>query len=402
MSVSNPVAHALASIRVAVRAVVWLLPIALVSGCDLFSDDTTDQGPAAADERSLTIVRWGEWRATDGNFVFPRAIDVWAPDADAPLSAQRVVVADKTRRIQIFDGEGRFLVAWRWQLPPDESDADGLRGFPVGVAFEPTRGPEEGLAGLRVWVASTHYSEVVRYDGTGRVLERVGDYGTEPGRFVYPARVEPAADGSLLVTEFGQRIDRVQFFEPPDADGRRALRWSVGGLGPAPGQFRRPNGCARGRDGACWIADGNNHRLVELDPQSGSPQRVTGSFGDAPGDLKRPFGLAFDGRFNRLIVAERLPSRLSVFSADGRFLGSVGPSEGLELSDPWDVTAGPRHVFIPDYRNHRVVRLPLSELPGADDHDANSSASSSATDSPTAPSRSRPTEPAREMLPEAG
>jgi len=215
----------------------------------------------------------------------------------------------------------------------------------------------------------------------GRELWTLGSYGTETGQFIYPTDVVYLPDGRLLVAEYGGH-DRIQAFSSdrrfmyafgrggtgdgeflrPQAivyDAARdelyvahagnhriqvftsdgEFRRSLGAPGAGIGQFRYPFGLVLLVDGRAVepLRDGvaasvapeegrrtlvviehSNHRLQEVDAQSGKSLGLAGGLGRELGRLKYPWaiasaGLGRDGA-QRFAVCEQGNSRIAFFT----------------------------------------------------------------------------------------
>ena len=101
----------------------------------------------------------------------------------------RVYVADReNKRIQVFDGEGKFLSAWT------ES------GSPYGL-FLSRQGHLYVADGVANWV------QVL--DGQGKPLGRWGEKGKGPGQFLLPHMLCIDSQGAVYVAEItGQRVQK--------------------------------------------------------------------------------------------------------------------------------------------------------------------------------------------------
>ncbi|MFN3486831.1 MAG: NHL repeat-containing protein, partial [Planctomycetota bacterium] len=104
------------------------------------------------------------------------------PEGIARDASGRLYVTDEdSRRIQVFEPDGR--VSAEWQVPED---------------------PESiGLFGGRVYVTFSKACWVGVYDPFGRFLFRFGSRGSDPGRFRIPDFVGPSPEGLIYVTDQG-------------------------------------------------------------------------------------------------------------------------------------------------------------------------------------------------------
>jgi predicted membrane-bound mannosyltransferase/DNA-binding beta-propeller fold protein YncE len=136
------------------------------------------------------------------------------------------------------------------------------------------------------------------------------------------------------------------------------------GINGEPITFNSPRGVASATDGSVYVADSGNHRIIHLSTD-GSVINQWGSFGQEddqspapPSTFSEPWGIAVapDGD---VYVADTWNHRVQRFSAEGEYLGEIGPydEEGERIF--W----GPRavavddsgRVFIVDTGNHRIA-----------------------------------------------
>jgi len=89
--------------------------------------------------------------------------------------------------------------------------------------------------------------------------------------------------------------------------------------------FRYPSRVTVADDGRVYIADMLLAKIFVYSP-TGAPLFSFGSKGGAPGQLKQPRAMAFDGS-GRLFVVDAYNSRISVFTAGGSFLFTFGSGQ---------------------------------------------------------------------------
>ncbi|HAK97285.1 MAG TPA: hypothetical protein DCM87_20425 [Planctomycetes bacterium] len=289
--------------------------LALAAGC----------GAAAADGVPDVLVVLGRTGDGQGEFLYPRAIDIDA--------AGNLFVADKTGRIQKLTAEGAVLRIAR--VPRIEA------GKPTGLSVGP-----DG----RLYVADTHYSRVLIFDAEGVLRGEFGSYGTGGGRFIYPTDVAFDGAGRIFVSEYGGN-DRISIFT-----ARGEFVRSFGKPGAALGEFSRPAAMAVDRArGILYVADACNHRIVRCS-LAGEVIDALGAAGREPGAFAYPYGLALLGD-GRLVVCEYGNNRIQVLAPDGRSLaclGRAGRTPGC-LAYPWAVAvAGGDRAFIVDAGNNRI------------------------------------------------
>ena len=138
---------------------------------------------------------------------------------------------------------------------------------------------------------------------------------------------------------------------------------SIGGVGPAEGQFHSPRAVALSPDGSLYVADSLNDRIQHLSPE-GNVLKVWGTRADvaqgaaAGGTFNEPWGVAVapDGT---VYVADTWNYRIQKFTPDGKFLQMWGTGPALGNTQFY----GPRglavdslgHVFVADTGNKRIV-----------------------------------------------
>jgi len=223
------------------------------------------------DGSPLTV--WGGEGSEPGKFKDPCGIAL-GPDGS-------VYVADTwNHRIQKFAPDGNFLRQWNEENPPFW----GPRG--IAVARDGT-----------VFVTDTGNKRVLAYTSDGERLRVWGSDGSKPGEFIEPVGIDTTPDGKVVVADTGNR--RLQFFEP---DGKFIKEWRVhgwnefytepyiaaqgqqvyltdsyehrfarykgsfelSGLWTAKSTLNRPIGIAVGSDGAVFVSDTMNHRILKF------------------------------------------------------------------------------------------------------------------------------------------
>src|SRR4029079_5393896 len=127
------------------------------------------------------LMSWGEPGVKPGQFRLPHCIVV---DRE-----NHVLVGDReNNRIQVFEGDGKWLAMWR--------------GFaPYGMAFD-----AEG----RLFVADGRAGQVLLLDEHGKVRKRCGHEGDQPGEYQMPHILGFDRDGNLYVAEVdGKRLQKL-------------------------------------------------------------------------------------------------------------------------------------------------------------------------------------------------
>jgi DNA-binding beta-propeller fold protein YncE len=278
---------------------------------------------------------WGRRGIGEGKLQKPRAIAI---DKDDLL-----YVVDVTPRIQVFDGDGRYIRGWQ---PPEYTN-----GKPSGLSFD-----HEG----NLLVADTHYFRVLTYTREGKLLENRtlgGQCGHGPGEFNFVTDCAQDSRGNYFVTEYGE-YDRIQKFTP---DHKYLLEW--GSHGDQLGQFLRPQKIVIDPNDRVWVTDACNHRVQVFDA-NGEKARLLAHWGEQghePGKLNYPYDILLDGE-GHVYLCEFGNHRVQKFTLDGQYVGHFGRNgrrEG-ELDQPWGIARDSRgRMFVLDSYNHRIQRFRL-------------------------------------------
>jgi uncharacterized protein (TIGR03663 family) len=263
---------------------------------------------------------WGRTGAGDGEFSEPRGL---AADGEGNL----YVADSKNSRIEVFDGNGRFLRAFgsRGNAEGQLNEACGVAVGPDGtvyvadtwnhrvVLFGPDgapRGvwvdPDRGFFGPRsivvsqgsIYVADTGNKRIVRFDMDGKVVGSWGEAGADPGQFVEPVGLAADAAGRLYVADTGNH--RVQVF---DGEGRFLRQFPVYGWK----DFYTEPYIAVGPSESVFVTDSWKGRVAHYDA-SGTLIRSFKAEG-----WKRPTGVVLDP-FGRVVVSDRETNRVYSWS----------------------------------------------------------------------------------------
>ena len=212
-----------------------------------------------------------------------------------------------------------------------------------------------------LYIADAELSAVQRYhlDGEGGRVERLAatlkwsPYGLALGTI---HRDSPPSSRQLLCVADSRfhRLVALRVEQASATEGRQfvdELEYHVGehGDGSQPYQFDHPRGvaCDASRD-ALVVADRGNNRLQFFALRTGEFRRAVGSYGEAPGRFRGPYGVAFCA--GRLICSEFEGRRVQVLTADG------APLQQLTLPDagacPTGVAASATEVFVSAFGLH--------------------------------------------------
>ena len=261
-----------------------------------------------------------------GKFSQPRGIAI-DPSSDA------VYVVDMGNlRVERFDADGNFIGLWGSGEEGGAVEFGSVNGLgPTGIAVGP-----DGL----VYVADTWNHRVVAIDSSGRVVREIGSgqqldlenepaaIDQEPNSFFGPRAVAILND-EIYVVDTGN--ERVVVF----GLGGEFVR-AFGGWGEEPGKLREPVGIAISDEGEVYIADSDNAR-ISVFTAAGLPVRQFAVPAWVGGSYVEPY-LAIGG--DGLIYAtSRITSSVEVFRPDGTAVDSLREIGGNALQQPIGVAA---------------------------------------------------------------
>jgi sugar lactone lactonase YvrE len=172
---------------------------------------------------------------------------------------------------------------------------------------------------------------------TGAVLANFGK-----GVMVTPHGIAVDKQGNVWIADFagndaGTKGHQVHKFSPK---GEKLLSLGMAGKpGGADGQFNQPNDVVVGPDGSIYVSDGHDAQgmttaaAIADGLKRGATSRISkfsadgkfikswGKIGLRHGEFRTPHAMVFDSR-GRLWVADRGNHRIEIFDADGKYLES--------------------------------------------------------------------------------
>ncbi|MCL4393695.1 MAG: 6-bladed beta-propeller, partial [Chloroflexi bacterium] len=251
------------------------------------------------------VTQWGSSGSGDGQFDLSPDPDYGNDDiplGDMVVDAQgNIYVADAgNARIQKFDANGKFLVAWG---KAGKGDGEFMR--PICVALD---------AQGNVYVVADRLERIQKFDSAGKFLDKFGTTGTGDGQFVMPGYLAIDDQNNIYVPEW--RSNRIKKL---DGNGKFLAKWEKcgdspiltptsvavdvqgnvyvaergvpqgqtrgtgtrvckfdragqflyawGGRGSGDGQFFSPTGVVVDKDGNVYVADTGNHRIQKFRQQ---------------------------------------------------------------------------------------------------------------------------------------
>ena len=221
----------------------------------------------------------------------------------------RVYVSDETRRVQRFDGAGKFVNTWN--IPVETKWYRRLRGGPVKIIVNERTEVYAVLAGV-----------ILKLDGeTGEVLgaahgsDYIHDAALSPGHGLYVVSQKGEDDELVLIGGDGRAARRTHRFVSSQLDKRlevRALRVAAGPGGDAYALY-----CIGGVTGM-FSYDDEDISVFRFSPEGKFVARFGGGGRRGePGQFGPPAAVAADPR-GRVYVLETF-NAIHVYEPDGRF-----------------------------------------------------------------------------------
>jgi DNA-binding beta-propeller fold protein YncE len=341
---------------------------------DIYVADTWNNRIQKFTKEGSFILSWGRLGETAGNFKFPHSLTV---------NEEGVWVVDTgNRRVQKFTKDGEFIMEF------------GGMKWPTGIDIEAET----------IWISDAEKNMVMKFSGDGKLLDQISGFDNPHSLAVkgdiYVAntggnnllrikdgKVSPflsgikspygvAAGHSIYVAETG--ANKILLF---NKDGKMDMCWET--KGTKFGRFSNPKSIVCGKGGDVYVADTGNNRVYRLDSSltpkdtwnisapcgltlndEGSLYVVSNllhkvekfdRFGnhilDWENEMISPKGIAYSAFSKNLYVCDTERDCLTIWTSDGRFLGTLGTG----LSDPEAVVCD-RHgnIYVADIGDQSI------------------------------------------------
>lgn len=245
------------------------------------------------DQDGRLVTSWGGEGVVDGRFSFRYTSGVNVGGFAGALAADQqgnIYVVDGLHRIQKFDTNGNFILAWG-----GEGASNGMFSRPFGVATDRLG---------NVYVADGDNARVQKFNGQGRFLTTWGTPGSGDGQFSFRLSFGTSSNvgggiavdgqGHVYVSDLLQRIQKF------DSNGAFISQWGVRGNRPA--EFDGSVQLAADGRGTIYASDSRNYR-VQVFNGEGNYLAQWGLQGSGVGQFNVPAGIAVDPQ-GAIYVAE--------------------------------------------------------------------------------------------------
>jgi hypothetical protein len=157
---------------------------------------------------------------------------------------------------------------------------------------------------------------IAHLDQNFRIVEYLTASCGDADALTRPAGIAADLEDRIWIAEFLCHRFRVC------GRGAGSVEFFLGGPSSG-GPFRFPHGICAGRDGAMYVADTNNNRIIRIGRYGSS---VIGAHGTAPGLLRHPVAVTQnpDEPASSIWVVDQRNHRLQNFGPGGDFIGSLG------------------------------------------------------------------------------
>ena len=127
----------------------------------------------------------------------------------------------------------------------------------------------------------------------------------------------------------------------------------LGSQGENAGQFNEPCGVTYLNDNEILIADQGNHRIQQVNVQTGTAVKSFGEYGEGKGQFFRPTDVCLDEQ-NRIVVTEYCNDRIQVMTQEGETVTMFGDSGPEKLNRPTSCIPYKNMFLVADSRNNCI------------------------------------------------
>jgi sugar lactone lactonase YvrE len=158
----------------------------------------------------------------------------------------------------------------------------------------------------RIWILDSMNSRVRIFDRDGGFLGGWGGNGDGKFAFKYAEGLAISGDNLYVADTWNHRI----------------VLYSLAGAwkASASGSLMGPRGVAVGSDGAVWVTDTGNNRVIKYDAELGNLQTI-GTKGVEPGEFEGPVAIAVSPS-GTVYITDTRNRRIQVLDKNGKYLSS--------------------------------------------------------------------------------
>ncbi|MFC2136903.1 6-bladed beta-propeller [Bacteroidota bacterium] len=156
----------------------------------------------------------------------------------------------------------------------------------------------------KIWLVETAAHRISILDLNGKLIERIGKRGNDPGEFNFPTSIWIDKEGYAYIVDALNY--RIQIF---DKNGNFISLF--GEIGDSPGYFARPKGIATDSYGNIYITDALFH-VVQIFDKSGNFLYRFGSQGRGKEQFWLPSGIFIDDN-DYIYIADSYNARIQIF-----------------------------------------------------------------------------------------
>jgi len=258
--------------------------VALDQEGDIYIVDRGNSSVMKFDSTGKYLMQWGSRGSGDGQF------DMIGNGAGfVAVDSQGNVYVTDTTHVQKFDSQGNFLTKWGKQ-----GTGDGQFMLALAIAIDPQN---------NVYVVDIDNNNVQKFDENGNFLLKWGNKGSGEGQFNKSSAVTIDNQGNVLVVDV--MTGRLQKF---DSNGRFMSQVF---LGSVDGMVIGPVALVVGQQGQIYIGEFAHGRVVEFD-NSGKLLAAWGNTGTLEEQMSEAGGLAID-KDGAVYVADAFNHRVLKF-----------------------------------------------------------------------------------------
>ena len=303
--------------------------VAVDSRGDVYVADTYSHRIQKFDSEGNFIMAWGCRGEMDGEFNQPFGVA-------ADKAGNVYVTESRNHRVQRFDSSGRFIC--QFQRSPQR---EWMLIEPAGVSVDSYGS---------VYVASAWNGQIHKYSPDGKLILAWGCRAESDEQRPTPIGVAVDSSGNVFVADCSNC--RIREFSPSgDLMSFWGGTWNL--CSSEKGKFNGPLGLAIDSKGKLYVADYCNHRIQKFDLLG---QYIT-SWDSGDGPLGYVRDVAVDSADN-VYVVDGGNSRIQKFDSEGHFIGGWGRPGGSdfgEFVEPYCLAVSPSgHVYVTDNDNNRV------------------------------------------------